>query len=150
MTDDEFTEVTIERVFDAPRELVFECMTTPEHLTNFWGPPGVSTPLESITIEPRVGGVFASTMINDETGEAYPGTGVYTEFDPPARLAWRESGETDGMETASTFEDLGDGRTRVVIHQTNVPKRFADPEALAGFNASLDLFAAYLAKISAD
>jgi uncharacterized protein YndB with AHSA1/START domain len=41
-------ELTYTRVFDAPRELVFRCMIEPEHLTHFWGPAGVSTPLESI------------------------------------------------------------------------------------------------------
>ena len=37
---DELGEVIIERIFDAPREIVFECMTKAEHLTHFWGPPG--------------------------------------------------------------------------------------------------------------
>ena len=52
------TELTYTRVFDAPRELVFRCMLEPEHLTHFWGPAGVSTPLENIKIrseERRVG-----------------------------------------------------------------------------------------------
>jgi uncharacterized protein YndB with AHSA1/START domain len=31
------------RTFEAPRALVFRCMTTPEHLTHFWGPTGVGT-----------------------------------------------------------------------------------------------------------
>ena len=44
----ETRELKISRVFDAPRELVFRCMITPEHLTHFWGPVGMSTPLESI------------------------------------------------------------------------------------------------------
>ena len=37
--------------FDVPRELVFRCMTEPQHLVNFWGPVGVSTPVASITME---------------------------------------------------------------------------------------------------
>jgi len=45
-------ELTYTRVFDAPRELVFRCMLEPEHLTHFWGPAGVSTPLETIKIDP--------------------------------------------------------------------------------------------------
>ena len=59
----ETRELKISRVFDAPRELVFRCMITPEHLTHFWGPVGMSTPLESIVIEPRAGGRFESTMV---------------------------------------------------------------------------------------
>jgi uncharacterized protein YndB with AHSA1/START domain len=37
-------ELTYTRVFEAPRDLVFRCMTEPEHLTHFWGPRGMSTP----------------------------------------------------------------------------------------------------------
>ena len=37
-------ELRFSRVFDAPRELVFRCMTDPDHLTHFWGPTGVSAP----------------------------------------------------------------------------------------------------------
>jgi uncharacterized protein YndB with AHSA1/START domain len=35
----ETAELTYTRVFDAPRELVFRCMTDPGHLARFWGPP---------------------------------------------------------------------------------------------------------------
>jgi uncharacterized protein YndB with AHSA1/START domain len=145
MTDTlaELGEVTHTRVYDAPRELVFECMTTPEHLTHFWGPTGVSTPIENITIDLRVGGVFETVMVNDADGAEYPSKGVYTEIDPPSVLAWVEP--DSGMTARSTFVDLGDGRTEVTIHQTNVPAMFLAPEAQAGFKTSLDRFAAYLA-----
>ena len=135
-------EVTIVRIFDAPRELVYACMTDPKHLTHFWGPTGVSTPLENITLDLRVGGVFETIMVNDETGDQYPSKGVFTEITPPSVLAW---GEPDGMINRSTFVDLGDGRTEVTISQTNVPAMFRSPEAQAGFKSSLDRFAAYLA-----
>src|ERR1022692_66961 len=39
-------ELTYRRVHDAPRELPFACMTTPEHLTHFWGPAGTTTPID--------------------------------------------------------------------------------------------------------
>jgi uncharacterized protein YndB with AHSA1/START domain len=135
-------EVTIVRVFDAPRELVYECMTDPKHLTHFWGPTGVSTPLANITLDLRVGGVFETIMVNDETGEEYPSKGVYTEIDPPSVLAWEEP---SGMANRSTFVDLGNGRTEVTIHQTNVPAMFRTPESQAGMKSSLDRFDAYLA-----
>jgi uncharacterized protein YndB with AHSA1/START domain len=135
-------EVTIVRVFDAPRELVFACMTDPKHLTHFWGPIGTSTPIENITLDLRIGGVFETVMVNDATGEEYASKGVFTEIDPPSVLAW---GEPNGMVNRSTFVDLGDGRTEVTIRQLNVPAMFRSPEAQAGFNSSLDRFAAYLA-----
>lgn len=141
---DELVELTFDRTYDAPRELVFECMTTPEHLTHFWGPPGISTPLENITIDLRVGGLFATTMVNDATGEEYPNIGEYVEIVRPSRLVFREHGNAEGMTTAIDFEDLGDGRTRTITHQTNVPAMYAGPEAQEGMKASFVRFDEYL------
>ena len=42
-------ELHFSRVFEAPRELVFRCMTDPDHLAHFWGPAGVSAPRARIT-----------------------------------------------------------------------------------------------------
>ena len=143
MTETPQGTATFTRVFHAPRELVFRCMLEPEHLTHFWGPTGVSTPIENITIDLRVGGVFETVMVNDATGDEYPSKGVYTEIDAPNVLAWVEP--DSGMTARSTFVDLGDGRTEVRIHQANVPAMYRSPEAQAGFKTSLDRFAAYLA-----
>jgi uncharacterized protein YndB with AHSA1/START domain len=142
--DTDLGEVLITRIYEAPRDLVFACMTTPEHLTHFWGPPGITTPLDSIVIELHVGGRFETVMVNDANGDRYPTSAIYVEIDPPARLVWSESGAAEGMMTTSTFVDLGNDRTEVVIHQQNVPAYFRSPENQAGFNASLDRFAAYL------
>jgi uncharacterized protein YndB with AHSA1/START domain len=136
------TELVITRVFDAPRELVFECMTDPQHLTHFWGPVGVSTPVANITMDLRPGGVFETVMVDDATGAEFTSRGIYTEIVPPEKLSWTEPDL--GMVNTSLFIDLGDGRTEVQIHQSNVPEMFATPEARAGFESSLDKFAAYL------
>lgn len=138
-------EVQITRIVNAPRELVFRCMITPEHLTHFWGPVGVSTPIENITIDPRPGGVFETTMVNDADGSQYETKGVFVVVDEPERIVWREP--TFDLTTTSTFIDLGDGRTEVRIHQSNVPEAFRTPEALEGFRSSLDRFDAYLAAL---
>lgn len=144
---DELGEVVITRIYEAPRELVWACMTTPEHLTHFWGPPGVSTPLDGIVIELWPGGRFETVMVADDSGDRYPTTAVFVEIDPPSKLTFRESGTADGMTTTSTFVDLGNDRTEVVIHQRNVPPMYRTPEALAGFNASLDRFVDYVATL---
>jgi uncharacterized protein YndB with AHSA1/START domain len=141
-------ELSYTRVFDAPRELVFRCMIEPRHLTHFWGPVGVSTPLENITVDARPGGVFETVMVNESDGSRYPMRAVYVEVVEPERLVWTEPGT--GMTTTSTFVDLGDARTEVRIHQTNVPEAFRSPEAQAGFSTSMDRFAAYLAKLSGE
>ena len=140
------TEVVITRVFNAPRDLIFKCVTDPEHLTKFWGPVGTRAPLDRIKVDLRPGGVFETVMVNEATGEEYPSRGVYTEIDPPGKLAWTEPDV--GMTTTTTLTDLGDGRTEMRIHQTNVPEQFATEESRAGFNSSLDRFEAHLAEIT--
>ena len=134
-------ELVYTRVFDAPRDLVFRCMLEPEHLTHFWGPVGMSTPLDGITVDPRPGGVFETVMINDADGGSYTMRAIYAEIVPPERIVWTEPGT--GMTTTSTFTDLGGARTEVRIHQANVPGAFR-PEDQARFATSLDRFAAYL------
>ncbi len=135
-------ELLVTRVFDAPRELVFRCITEPEHLTTFWGPVGMSTPIDTITVDLRIGGAFETTMVNDTTGDTFTSRAVYTEITPPESLAWKDVDL--GMTTTSTFIDLGDGRTEVRIHQTDMPEMLATAESQAGFNSSLDRFAEHL------
>jgi uncharacterized protein YndB with AHSA1/START domain len=138
-------ELSYTRMFDAPRELVFRCMLEPEHLTHFWGPAGVSTPLETIKVDPRPGGVFETIMVSDSDGSRYPTRAVYVEITEPERIVWTEPGS--GVMTTSTFRDLGGTRTELQIRQTNAPEGYRSPEARAGFATSLDRFAAYLDKL---
>jgi uncharacterized protein YndB with AHSA1/START domain len=139
-------ELIYTRVFEAPRELVFRCLIEPEHLTHFWGPAGVSTPLETIKVDARPGGVFETVMVNDADGSQYPTRAVFVEVTEPERLVWTEP--DTGVTTTSTLRDLGGSRTEVRIHQVNVPAEYRSPEAQAGFLTSLDRFAAYLAKLA--
>jgi uncharacterized protein YndB with AHSA1/START domain len=145
--DPNLGELTYVRTWNAPRELVFECLTTAEHLTHFWGPTGVSTPVENITIDLRPGGVFETIMVNDADGAEYPSRGVYVEIDPPAKLVWSEQDVEGGMTTSIVFTDLGDGRCETTTHQTNVPEMFRTPEAQAGMQSSFDKMDTYLATV---
>ena len=139
-------ELNLTRIFDAPRELVFRCLITPEHLAHFWGPAGVSAPIEHIKVDPRPGGVFETVMVNDADGRTYPTKAVYVEVTEPERLVWTET--HSGMTMAATLVDLGNARTEVRIRQTNVPDAMRHPDAQAGFRTSLDKFAAYLKSVS--
>src|SRR5579872_2451385 len=124
-------ELLFTRVFDAPRDLVFRCMIEPEHLTYFWGPVGVSTPLDKIRVDARHGGVFEAVMVNDADGSEYRMRVIYDEIVPPERLVWTDP--DSGMTTTSTFTDVGGGRTEVRIRQTKVPAPMRSPQAQAGF-----------------
>jgi uncharacterized protein YndB with AHSA1/START domain len=139
-------ELTFTRVFDAPRDLVFRCMIEPEHLTHFWGPAGISAPLDQIEVDARPGGAFESVMVNDADGSEYRLRVIYDEVVEPERLAWTDP--DTGMTTTSTFTDLGGSRTEVRIHQAKVPEPFRSPQAQAGFLTSLDRFEAYLGQLS--
>jgi uncharacterized protein YndB with AHSA1/START domain len=142
-------ELTYRRVHRASRELLFDCMTRPEHLTHFWGPVGTTTPIDRITVDLRPGGAFETTMVNDADGSTYTMRAVYAEVQRPDRLVWIEPDVEGGMRTEITFIDLQDGRTEVVTHQTNVPAAYLSAQARAGFATSLDRFDAYLAGLTA-
>ena len=131
MNDD---ELVYRRVFRAPRELVWRCLTEPAELAQFWGPSGMTTPIDGIVVELRPGGRFETLMLGEHGSHRMVAT--FTEVVPLERLAWVES--ATAMHTTSTLDDLGDGGTAVVIRQRNVPETMRMPEARAGFLTSLD------------
>jgi uncharacterized protein YndB with AHSA1/START domain len=141
-------EFSYRRVHHAPRDLVFDCMTTPEHLTRFWGPTGTTTPIDGITVELRPGGRFETMMVNNTDGSTYTMRAVYVEVSRPDRLVWTEADVEGGMTTTVTLAALDDDRTEVITHQSNVPPPLHAPEAQAGFQTSLDRFDAYLAALA--
>jgi uncharacterized protein YndB with AHSA1/START domain len=135
-------EIVHRRVVRAERELVWRCLTEPAELAQFWGPRGMSTPLEGIVVELRAGGRFETAMVGEHGNHRMVAT--FTEVSPPQRLAWVEP--ASGMHTTSTLTDLGDGSTELVIHQRHVPEAMRSPEARAGFLTSLDKLEGYLAQ----
>jgi uncharacterized protein YndB with AHSA1/START domain len=141
-------ELTYRRVHDASRELLFDCMTKPEHLTYFWGPDRTTTPVDGVTVDLQPGGVFETVMVSDADGSRYTMRAVYVEVQRPGKLVWTEPDVEGGMTTTITFVELGDGRTEVITHQTNVPAMFRSPEAQAGFLTSLDRFDAYITALA--
>jgi uncharacterized protein YndB with AHSA1/START domain len=138
-------ELRFSRTFDAPRELVFRCMTDPDHLARFWGPAGTRAPREHIRVDLRPGGVFETLMVNEADGSQYPTRAVYEEIREPELLVWTEL--HSGLRVTVRFLDLG-GRTEVRIHETNVPEPYLSPQAQAGFLTSLDRFGAYLGRLA--
>lgn len=140
MNDD---ELITRRVFRAPRELVWRCLTDPSELARFWGPAGMATPVDGIVVELRPGGRFETLMIGEHGSHRM--VAVFTEVVPPERLAWIEP--ATGTHTTSTLEDLGDRSTEVVIRQRDVPEAMRTPEARAGFRTSLDKLEHHLARL---
>jgi uncharacterized protein YndB with AHSA1/START domain len=111
-------EIVITRTFDAPRELVWEAMTNPKHVVNWWGPNGFSTTIEKMDF--KVGGVWKHVMHGPD-GTDYPNKSVFTEIVKPERIKYSHGGGTKGkpgahFEATWTFEAVGK-QTRVTLHQ---------------------------------
>jgi len=105
-------EIRIERVFNAPRERVWRAFTDPELVKQWWG-RGNTLVVERMEV--RRGGHWRFVEHSPDGVHGFEGR--YREVTPPERIV--QTFEWDGMpgyvavETA-VFEDLGDGRTRVV------------------------------------
>ncbi|TDQ36584.1 SRPBCC domain-containing protein [Aureibacillus halotolerans] len=132
----EGNELTMERVFQASRELVFQCFSEEEHLKNWFGPKG--WPLAVCNIDFRVGGVWHYCMkCTDETQEHFGmeawGRAVYKDIVTPERIksvdqfSNAEGTAAEGMPESivtQTFVDEG-GKTKLIQHTV-----YDSPEAL--------------------
>ena len=104
--------IVITRLFDAPRKLVFEAFTKPEHVAKWWGPR--STTLSHCEMDFRPGGAWRF-VTRESDGSEYGFKGKYREILPPERLV--QTFEFEGMpghvavETL-TFEEQG-GKTKL-------------------------------------
>jgi uncharacterized protein YndB with AHSA1/START domain len=103
------------RMFDAPRDLVFEAWTHPSHLSHWWGPTGFSITTHAFDF--RVGGVWRLTMHGPD-GRDYENHVTFDEIVAPERISFHH-GEAGGVDrvhhwTYVTFEDVG-GKTRLTM-----------------------------------
>jgi uncharacterized protein YndB with AHSA1/START domain len=141
-------EITLTRVFDAPRELVWKAWTEPEQLARWWGPDGWSNPVSEIRMDVRPGGGFKVTSVSDEDGTEMPSHGVYREVVEPERLVLEEPAEEswhEGAVSVVSFTDLGDGRTELVVRTTIQTTDEMRASAEAGMAGSLDRLGKHLA-----
>src|SRR5436309_6181260 len=81
-------ELTIVRVFDAPREAVWKAWTDPERAKRWWGPKGFTAPF--IEIDFRVGGKYLFCMRSPD-GKDYWSTGTYREIVPMKKFVATDS-----------------------------------------------------------
>jgi uncharacterized protein YndB with AHSA1/START domain len=107
-------EIRLERVFDAPRDLVFKVCTDPKHIPQWWGPAYLTTVVDKMDVKP--GGLWRYVQ-RDPKGNEYAFHGVYHDIVMPERLVF--TFEWEGLPghvilETSTFEALPDGKTRLV------------------------------------
>ena len=102
-------ELIITAVLDAPRTLVFEATTKPEHVKHWWGPRRSTVTLCEIDLRP--GGAWRYVIRDTETGREDGFSGVYREITPPERLVYTEGWEGmpghDYLVTATLEEEGG-------------------------------------------
>lgn len=112
-------QITITRVFDAPRELVFKAWTDPDQVAKWFGPSGFDTPRESVEIDLRVGGRFNLRMVRGGSEAPYPINYEIIEFVEPELLVLKSEPMPDvglhhGTIARIEFHDEGD-KTRMTL-----------------------------------
>jgi uncharacterized protein YndB with AHSA1/START domain len=146
-------EILIERVFDAPIELVWRTWTEPERIVLWWGPKDFTCP--SARSDFRVGGTYLYCMRTPDGKDGWTG-GVFREIVAMERIVVSDyfadehgnkvppshygvTGELPNDEgvLTITFADAGDGRTKLTLHTAVA----VDEGEAEGWNESLDKFA---------
>jgi uncharacterized protein YndB with AHSA1/START domain len=78
-------QLEIERLLDAPVELVWEVWTNPEHLKHWWGPDGFTNTISKM--EMKVNGAFNLTMHGPD-GKDYRNESIFTHIEKPNRIEY--------------------------------------------------------------
>jgi uncharacterized protein YndB with AHSA1/START domain len=148
-------EIVITRVFNAPRELVWQAWTAPRHFQQWWGPRDFTCPFCEMDF--RVGGRYLYCMRSPD-GKDYWGTGVFQDIVPLERIAFTDSfadekgnvvpGTHYGMSpdfpvemlVVVTFEDL-QGKTKMTLRHIGVPTGPDGEGTQQGWSESFDKLA---------
>lgn len=134
-------DLTIVRHFDAPRDLVFEFWTNPAHTINWMGPRGCPAVLfeQDVRVGGKWRGCLRASPGTEEPGEDLWQGGEYLEIDPPEKLVFTFAWDA-GPERVVTviLTETGDGRTRMVFHQTGFNTESTRDGHGEGWNSAFD------------
>jgi uncharacterized protein YndB with AHSA1/START domain len=145
--DEREPELVITRVFDAPRDVVFQAWTEPGRVARWWGPQGFVTTYCDMDIRP--GGAFRVCMRSPEGAEHWK-QGIYREVVEPERLvftfAWEDADGNPTHQTLVTVSFAEEGsRTKLTLHQAVFETVARRDEHQRGWTSTLQRFAEYLA-----
>ncbi len=130
-------DLVLTREVNAPREVLFTCWTTPEHLVHWFVPKPHK--VSACTLDVRAGGACNTTF--DIDGTQMENNGVYLEVVPNEKLVftdtytagWKPNPEPF-MTAIVTFEDIGGGRTRYTAIARHRNAEAAKTHADMGFH----------------
>ena len=131
---------TVTRVINAPRELVWDAWTLPEHFSKWFGTEAVEVPLDSVVMDVRPGGKLAATMVFPDGG-SMEWFGEYRLVDRPNRLEYvlSDGAPIEGIDpVVTTFTEV-EGGTEVTLFQPSYG--FTDEQiagTIAGYNQFFD------------
>jgi uncharacterized protein YndB with AHSA1/START domain len=104
-------EIAATRIFDAPRELVFQMWTDPKHIAQWWGPRGFTTTTHEMNFKP--GGVWRFVMHGPD-GTDYQNKIIYEEMVEPERLVYSHVSGPQFHVTVN-FEEQDSGKTKLTM-----------------------------------
>lgn len=151
-------ELTITRVFDAPRDLVWKAWTDQKLIEKWWGPRGVTNP--TCEWDARLGGqiyivMLAGKELGDFAGQKWPMKGKFEELVAPERMVYTSSALDDRkgvlIETSNTLtlEKIG-GKTKMTLHivvtKASPGSEFALAGMEVGWNQSVEKLGEELSK----
>ncbi|MBD2677658.1 MULTISPECIES: SRPBCC family protein [Nostoc] len=131
-------EIIITRVFNAPRRLLFEAWTQPEHVKRWFG--GCSSMTMTVCeIDLRVGGSWRYVLHDSSNGTDHGFSGEYREIVPSERLVSTERYEpvpnSDRLNTLTLTEE--DGKTTLHIHIQHQSREQRDGHLQSGMEVGL-------------
>ncbi len=133
--------IEISRIFDAPRELVYQAFTDPDQLAQWFGPVGCRVPRDSIEVDARVGGHLRFVMTAPDIRS--PVAATFTEVVENELLAAEM--EAEGVPGVAgplrvqlrlEFHDEGNGKTRLELRQGPFAAGQLGPDTRTGWESS--------------
>jgi uncharacterized protein YndB with AHSA1/START domain len=142
-------QIITTRLLNAPRELVWSVLTSPNHIKHFWGPDGFTNTITEMDV--KVGGQWLFTMHGPD-GKDWPNRIIYRTVTKPSYLAFdHDGGEDDksGHRFLGEIELFEEGhKTRIELRMTEATleaRDFVAQFAVAGGQQNLERLAAYVA-----
>jgi uncharacterized protein YndB with AHSA1/START domain len=152
MTAETMYELVISRVFDAPRELVYQAFVDPDQLAQWFGPVGFTVPRETVEIDARVGGCQRFVMIStDDPSLRSPVDATFTAVvENELLVGEQEVTGIPGFEGVAKmtlrleFHDEPAGKTRLELRQGPFSQQLEEGSR-EGWNSSFSKLDALLA-----